>query len=180
MEHSLEQENILHKGSQLSQQVYLLVSLLEKQVVNTGLPESLYQKMMSNTVQLNAVLNDLQKHLKELSSLPHSPMLQPSTEVVLADPLQLEFNHYRIRCGTQLVRLTKLECKLHQLLAHKPEYVYTRSALIDALYSEAEINERTIDCNIRKLRIKHQRLYPNHRFIQSMYGVGYYYRLPLK
>lgn len=163
-----------HAGAQLSQKAYLLVSLLEQQVQKSDIPPELYYRLSTQINELNTVLDGLRQHIKVLASKPtddnalkHLPLLQ------------LQEHDFTLHSAQQAVRLTRIEFALHATLAKHPKHIFSRSQLIDSTYSElTDISERTIDCHIRKLRSKHRLLYPNVRFIHTMYGVGYYYAEP--
>ncbi|HBN90468.1 winged helix-turn-helix domain-containing protein [Rheinheimera aquimaris] len=163
-----------HAGAQLSQKAYLLVSLLEQQVQKSDIPTELYHRLSAQIGELNTVLGDLRQHIKQLSPKP------ADTEVTTPPPLlQLHEHNFTLCSPQQAVKLTRLEFRLHATLAKRPKHIFSRSQLIDNAYADlTDISERTIDCHIRKLRSKHRQLYPDLRFIHTLYGVGYYYAEP--
>jgi DNA-binding response OmpR family regulator len=72
------------------------------------------------------------------------------------------------------VALTPSEFKLLQTLMSYPGKVFTRSELLDHLYSDGgEVIDRVIDVHMGKLR---QKLEPNPsqpRYLVTVHGVGY-------
>lgn len=165
-----------HAGAQLSQKAFLLVSLLEQQVQQSTIPPALYQQLSAQITELNSVLGDLRLHMKVLGAPAAAPLPTPAQPAPLLILNELSFT---LSSPQQSVSLTKLEFNFHQVLARHPKQIFSRSQLIDSSYTDfKDINERTVDCHIRKLRAKHRQLYPKLRFIHTMYGVGYYYAEP--
>lgn len=169
-------ETDTYTGAQLSQKAFLLVSLLEQQVQQSTMPDVLYQRLSAQITELNTVLGDLKLHMKALSAPVAAPQPTPAQPVPL---LVLNEQRFTLSSPAQSVSLTRLEFNFHQVLARHPKQIFSRSQLIDSSYTDfKDINERTVDCHIRKLRAKHRQLYPKLRFIHTMYGVGYYYAEP--
>ena len=77
------------------------------------------------------------------------------------------------------VELTAVEFSLLQLLANSPGRVYSRSQMIDQVYSDYRIvNERTMDSHIKKLRKRLKEAAGDLELIHSIYGVGYKLEMP--
>jgi len=75
--------------------------------------------------------------------------------------------------GTDL-GLTAIEFHLLQLLAAEPGRIFTRSQLMDGIYSDHRVvSDRTIDSHIKKLRKKIAAVSGTEELIHSVYGVGY-------
>jgi len=76
------------------------------------------------------------------------------------------------------VTLTVTEFLILQVLATRPGVVKSRNALMDAAYSDnVHVDDRTIDSHIKRLRKKF--IAVDHAFdmIDTLYGVGYRYRV---
>src|SRR5213593_1847640 len=76
------------------------------------------------------------------------------------------------------VTLTVTEFLILQALATRPGVVKSRNALMDAAYSDnVHVDDRTIDSHIKRLRKKF--IAVDHAFdmIDTLYGVGYRYRV---
>jgi two-component system response regulator ChvI len=76
------------------------------------------------------------------------------------------------------VSLTVTEFLLVQALARRPGHVKSRDQLIDAAYGEnIYVDDRTIDSHIKRLRKKFKDVDPDFAHIETLYGVGYRYRV---
>jgi two-component system response regulator ChvI len=74
----------------------------------------------------------------------------------------------------QPVSLTVTEFRILQALVGRPGAVKSRDALMDAAYDEQiYVNDRTIDCHIKRLRNKFRLIDPDFDMIETLYGVGY-------
>ena len=75
------------------------------------------------------------------------------------------------------VELTYVEFELLRTLAAKPGRVYSRQALLEALWGDSDYREpRTIDVHVRHLREKLERDPRSRSCIQTVRGVGYRFR----
>lgn len=87
---------------------------------------------------------------------------------VVLDPLA----HW-VQCDGQAVQLGPTEFRLLEFLLSHQERVYTRGQLLDNVWSRGEeIEERTVDVSIRRLR-KALALYRKDHMIQTVRGLGY-------
>ena len=78
--------------------------------------------------------------------------------------------------GRQL-NVTVTEFLLVQALARRPGHVKSRDQLIDAAYGETiYVDDRNIDCHVKRLRKKFKEVDPAFVQIETLYGVGYRYR----
>jgi two-component system response regulator ChvI len=76
------------------------------------------------------------------------------------------------------VNLTVTEFLLVQALARRPGHVKSRDQLIDAAYGEhIYIDDRTIDSHIKRLRRKFKEVDGDFAQIETLYGVGYRYKV---
>lgn len=72
------------------------------------------------------------------------------------------------------IELTAIEYTLLSLMANSPGRIYSRSQLMDEMYSDYRVvSERTIDSHIKKLRHKIASVDSSVEIIHSVYGVGY-------
>jgi two-component system response regulator BaeR len=72
------------------------------------------------------------------------------------------------------IELTAIEYTLLSLMARAPGRIYSRSQLMDEIYSDYRVvSERTIDSHIKKLRHKIAKVDNTVEIIHSVYGVGY-------
>jgi two-component system, OmpR family, response regulator BaeR len=93
--------------------------------------------------------------------------------------LTLEPEKFRAMLRGQELELTAVEFKLLHFLFQNPGRIYSRSQLMDRIYSDQRIvSDRTIDSHIKKLRKKIAAAAPDQELIHSIYGVGYKYEAP--
>jgi len=75
--------------------------------------------------------------------------------------------------GTDL-HLTAVEFQLLKVLSDQPGRIFSRSVLVDKIYSDGRVvSDRTIDSHIKKLRKKISVVVPDEELIHSLYAVGY-------
>jgi len=102
--------------------------------------------------------------------------LSPPVEDVSIQPLQLDANSFRVLAEGKEIELTSVEFQLFQALHQQPGRIYSRSKLMDLIYSDQRIvSDRTIDSHIKKLRKKLAELIPDQELVHSVYGAGYRY-----
>lgn len=99
---------------------------------------------------------------------------QDSLEGVLeVEGLTLDTNSYRVSADGRSLEMGPTEFRLLQFFMSHPERVYSRSQLLDMVWSRgAVVEERTVDVHIRRLR---KALSPtgHDRLIQTVRGAGY-------
>jgi two-component system response regulator ChvI len=78
----------------------------------------------------------------------------------------------------QTVSLTVTEFRILQALVGRPGVVKSRDALMDVAYDEhIYVNDRTVDCHVKRLRNKFRLIDPDFDMIETLYGVGYRFRV---
>jgi two-component system, OmpR family, response regulator BaeR len=88
--------------------------------------------------------------------------------------------HMRILIGTSALSLTPVEFRLLGELITHPDRIYSRQQLLDFSHEDQrDINDRTIDSHIKNIRRKIQKYLPDGDYLQSVYGVGYRFELPM-
>lgn len=96
-----------------------------------------------------------------------------------ASSLVLDPDRFRATLKGHDLDLTAVEFKLLHFLYQNPGRIYSRSQLMDRIYSDQRIvSDRTIDSHIKKLRKKIAAVAPDDELIHSIYGVGYKYESP--
>ena len=71
-------------------------------------------------------------------------------------------------------KLTTTEFLIVRELAKRPGVIKERSQLMDIAYKEnAEIEDRTIDSHVKRIRKKFKKIDPNFSAIETRYGSGY-------
>ncbi|SDI28364.1 two-component system response regulator CreB [Pseudomonas panipatensis] len=91
-------------------------------------------------------------------------------------PFEIDAERFLIRYHGQPLALTRHEFRLLQALLERPERVFSRERLLDALGVPAEAGyERNIDSHIKSLRAKLRQVRAAAEPIQTHRGLGYSY-----
>jgi DNA-binding response OmpR family regulator len=84
---------------------------------------------------------------------------------------EIEFDAYVVRYRGAEVRLTHKEFELFRYLVERAGRVLTRERLLERVWGyEPDIDERSIDAHIRRLRLK---LGPARHHVETVVGLGY-------
>lgn len=84
---------------------------------------------------------------------------------------EVEFESYLARYRGQELRLTHKEFEILRHLVERPGRIVTRERLLESIWgSDTEIDVRSIDAHIRRLRRK---LGPGRRHLETVVGLGY-------
>ncbi len=91
--------------------------------------------------------------------------------------LRMDFDNRRVSVGGKEINLTSKEFELLELLATHPGKVYSRSMLLQTVWGEDYPGDvRTVDVHIRRLREKVEPNASEPVYVQTKWGVGYYFR----
>jgi two-component system response regulator BaeR len=92
----------------------------------------------------------------------------------------VEREQMRILVDGAALPLTPVEFRLLAELVAHPGRVYSRQQLLDLAHEDQrDINDRTVDSHIKNIRRKLDARTPQVDCVQSVYGVGYRFELPL-
>jgi DNA-binding response OmpR family regulator len=84
---------------------------------------------------------------------------------------EIEFDAFIVRYRGQEIRLTHKEFELFRYLVERAGRVLTRERLLERVWGyETEVETRSIDAHIRRLRLK---LGPARNHIETVVGLGY-------
>ncbi len=114
--------------------------------------------------------------LKELAARCRAALRRASagdgTQAVYSDgDFEIAFEDYLVRYRGQEVRLTLKEFELLRYLVERAGRVVTRERLLERVWGyDPEVNTRSIDAHVRRLRLK---LGAGRRHIETVVGVGY-------
>ena len=98
-------------------------------------------------------------------------------ETIEAGSLRIDLARRSVQVDGAAIPLTYVEFELLRILASSPGRVYSRRALLEALWGSADYREpRTIDVHVRHLREKLERDPGEPEYIQTVRGVGYRFR----
>jgi DNA-binding response OmpR family regulator len=99
------------------------------------------------------------------------------SDTIETDGLTIDLARRMVEAGGRQVQLTYVEFELLRTMAASPGRVYTREALLQALWGDSDYREpRTIDVHIRHLREKLEQDPRDPAFIFTVRGVGYRFR----
>jgi two-component system response regulator BaeR len=88
--------------------------------------------------------------------------------------LVLDIDTYKATINGSDLHLTAVEFQLLKVLSDQPGRIFTRSVLVDKIYSDGRVvSDRTIESHIKKLRKKISAQVPDAELIHSLYAVGY-------
>ncbi len=74
-------------------------------------------------------------------------------DVLNCGPLEMDTSAHRVRRDGEVLHLGPTEFRLLRHLMERPDRVYSRQQLIDAVWGlDSEIDERTVDVHVRRLR----------------------------
>ncbi|MEP9320045.1 two-component system response regulator CreB [Pseudomonas sp. LABIM340] len=91
-------------------------------------------------------------------------------------PFEVDEERFQIRYHGHSLALTRHEFRLLQTLLARPERVFSREQLLDALGVAADAGyERNVDSHIKSLRAKLRQVAPAAEPIQTHRGLGYSY-----
>jgi DNA-binding response OmpR family regulator len=98
-------------------------------------------------------------------------------EAIEVDGLRVDPARRSVLVDGRPVQLTYVEFELLRTLAQRPGRVFSRQALLEALWGSADYREpRTIDVHVRHLREKLEADPREPRYILTVRGVGYRFR----
>jgi DNA-binding response OmpR family regulator len=84
---------------------------------------------------------------------------------------EVEFDAYVVRYRGQEIRLTHKEFELFRYMVERPGRVLTRERLLERVWGwESDIDARSIDAHIRRLRLK---LGEARHHVETIVGLGY-------
>ena len=127
--------------------------------------------------RIRAVLRRKPGHLASYSSNMVSNITE-SRNLIRFGALQLDPVTHRCLWDGILVSLTLTEFLILQRLVRYPGQAQSRVLLIQAAYDKkSEIDERKIDSHIKRLRRKFQNIDAKFDVIETLYGIGYRYRI---
>jgi two-component system response regulator BaeR len=106
--------------------------------------------------------------------------LRPATGTTpSAAGLELDENRFSARFQGVALELTPVEFRLLKAFADQPGRVYSRTQLMNHLYTDQRIvSDRTVDTHVKNLRRKLNAVSPDEEIIRSIYGVGYKLEMP--
>ncbi|MBM3554152.1 MAG: response regulator transcription factor [Alphaproteobacteria bacterium] len=91
--------------------------------------------------------------------------------------LSLDPTRHSCRWKGAEIPLTVSEFLILEALARRPGHVKSRAQLIEAAYpADADVDDRTVDSHIKRLRRKFEAIDPAFDAVETLYGIGYRYK----
>lgn len=106
--------------------------------------------------------------LKRINALLKRRGIKPDDSLIRTGDLEIDKDAYIVRKLGKNVSLTRREFELLFHLASHPGKLYNRQQLLDGIWGNVHITDRTVDVHVRKLREK-----LGDKLIQTVKGVGY-------
>lgn len=101
---------------------------------------------------------------------------EPEDHVIESGDLKLDCDNRRLFISGREINLTSKEFEVLELLVRNPGRVYSREQLLrDVWGADFPGDVRTVDVHIRRLREKIEPNPSEPRYVQTKWGVGYYY-----
>jgi DNA-binding response OmpR family regulator len=102
---------------------------------------------------------------------------EQSAQLLESGDLRMDRDNRRVTVAGKEINLTSKEFELLELLATHPGKVYGRTKLLETVWGgDYPGDVRTVDVHIRRLREKIEPNPSEPRYVQTKWGVGYYFR----
>ena len=96
-------------------------------------------------------------------------------QIIHIGDIVIDKETYTVTVRGQPIKLSATEFKLLLYLAERPNKIFNRDHLLDAVWGqEIYIDPRTVDVHIRRLRLKIEKDPDNPQYIKTLRGIGYY------
>lgn len=90
--------------------------------------------------------------------------------------ISIDREKYLVTVGGKNLKLSATEFKLLVYLCERPNKIYNREHLLDAVWGDdVFVEPRTVDVHIRRLRTKIEDDPNNPKYIKTMRGIGYFF-----
>ena len=107
-----------------------------------------------------------------------SKQVQPASKIIEAGPIILNELSYTATLDDHPLNLTVTEFRILQAFIKHPEEVLSRDKLIEICYpDDTYLNDRAVDCHIKRLRKKLSVCTKTQDCIETVYGLGYKFSL---
>jgi DNA-binding response OmpR family regulator len=123
-------------------------------------------------------IREFRSRVRALLRRALTPRHEPrDAEAIEVNGLRVDPARRSVEIDGRPVQLTYVEFELLRTLAQRPGRVFSRQALLEALWGSADYREpRTIDVHVRHLREKLENDPREPRYILTVRGVGYRFR----
>ncbi|MBN1277254.1 MAG: response regulator [Deltaproteobacteria bacterium] len=87
--------------------------------------------------------------------------------------LLIDFSSHSVTVDGMGVELSPTEFRILSFLTRRPGRVYTRDQILDHVWGDAFVEQRTVDVHIKRLRSQIEKDASNPQYILTVRGVGY-------
>lgn len=102
---------------------------------------------------------------------------KPVSRMIENGELKIDLDNRRLTIGQKEINLTTREFELLELFVTNPGKVYNRDSLLKLVWgADYPGDVRTVDVHVRRLREKIEENPSEPKFVQTKWGVGYYYK----
>lgn len=102
---------------------------------------------------------------------------KPVSRIIENGELKIDLDNRRLTIGQKEINLTAREFDLLELFVTNPGKVYNRDSLLKLVWgADYPGDVRTVDVHVRRLREKIEDNPSEPKFVQTKWGVGYYYK----
>ena len=130
-----------------------------------------------NILEVKARMKAIMRRSKPAGSGPEQEESPLAPQIIVAGDLKLDVENERIFVEGREVNITAREFDVLHLLVTNPNKVYSREKLLELIWgADYPGDARTVDVHIRRLREKIERNPSQPKYVQTKWGVGYYYR----
>ena len=120
---------------------------------------------------------EVKARIKVILRRSHKQIVAEKQPIITMGDLKIDCESRRVYIQGKEVNLTAKEFDLVELLGTNPEKVYSREQLLNTVWgSDYPGDERTVDVHIRRLREKIEESPGTPKYIQTKWGVGYYFQ----
>lgn len=128
---------------------------------------------------IRELLARIKVHLRRGGQEPAASGEESEEESLVAGEIELRPQQYEVYVREKPVSLTLKEFELLRLLMANAGRVLKRDFLLERLWGyESAVDTRTVDVHVRYLRQKIERDPANPRYIETVRGVGYRFKIP--
>ncbi|MEZ4828069.1 MAG: response regulator transcription factor [Bacteroidia bacterium] len=106
--------------------------------------------------------------LSRIRAILRRDLTETDDDKLMVHDLEIIRDEYIVKKGEEVISLPRKEFELLQFLASHPGKVFKREKLLEKVWGDVFVVDRTVDVHVRKLREK-----IGEGYIQTVKGVGY-------